>query len=224
MIYEITVLTLNVLDNRLHIKISDSANEVYQIPSEVLALPQDKDSVEASDAELVFDFIEKPFSFSVTRKETDEILFNTAGFPLVFESQYLLLKTSLPNDPNLYGLGENTDTFRLPTVNYTRTLWSRDAGGVPPGTNLYGNHPVYYEHRIGSGTHGVFLANSDGMDIKINRTEEEGQTLSYNTNGGVIDLFIVAGPSPIEAVQQYSEVVGKSAMMPYWGLGLHQCA
>ena len=33
----------------------------------------------------------------------------------------------------------------------------------------------------------------------------------------------MAGPNPIDAAQQYSEVAGKAAMMPYWGLGLHQC-
>ena len=60
-----------------------------------------------------------------------------------------------------------------------------------------------------------------GMDIKID--DSEGQFLEYNTIGGIIDLYFVSGPTPVEAAQQYSEVVGKSAMMPYWGFGFHQC-
>lgn len=60
-----------------------------------------------------------------------------------------------------------------------------------------------------------------GMDIKID--DSDGQFLEYNTIGGIIDLYFVSGPTPVEAAQQYSEVVGKSAMMPYWGFGFHQC-
>lgn len=59
------------------------------------------------------------------------------------------------------------------------------------------------------------------MDVKINNTD--GEYLEYNGIGGVLDFYFLAGPSPVEVAQQYSEVVGKSAMMPYWGLGFHQC-
>jgi alpha-glucosidase len=214
----------NSAESRLHVKISDAAGDVYRVPPEVLDPPSGEKSINPLKADLGFDFVKKPFSFSVTRNTNDEVLFNTSGFPLIFQSQYLFLRTALPENPNIYGLGEHTDPFHLPTTNHTRTLWSRDAGDVPPNTNVYGNHPVYYDHRGAKGTHAVFFFNSNGMDVKLNRTAEEGQTLSYNTIGGIVNLYLMSGPIPVDAVQQYSEVVGKSAMMPYWGLGFHQCA
>ncbi|KAF2806429.1 uncharacterized protein BDZ99DRAFT_394650 [Mytilinidion resinicola] len=220
---DLTHLKLEVelqTETRLHVKIYDVASNVYQVPETVFPRPSSA-ACNAADSDLQFSFTEKPFSFSVVRNSTNETLFDTSGTPIVFESQYLRLRTKLPSSPHLYGLGEHTDYFQLSTTNYTRTLWSRDAYGTPNGTNLYGNHPVYFDHRGGSGTHGVFLLNSNGMDIKINDTE--GQYLEYNTLGGVIDLYFLAGPSPKDVSKQYSEVVGRPVMMPYWGFGFHQC-
>lgn len=59
------------------------------------------------------------------------------------------------------------------------------------------------------------------MDFKIDTTG--GQHLEYNILGGVLDFYFLAGPSPVEVAQQYSEVSQKSALQPYWGLGFHQC-
>lgn len=174
-------------------------------------------------AALQFTWTEDPFSFAVLRRDSQEVLFNSSGWPMVFETQYVRIQTKLPNEPNLYGLGEHSDSFRLETSNYTRTLWNAESPNLPPHENLYGSHPVYFEHRAAAGTHGVFLLSSSGMDIKINRTEQRGQYLEYNTIGGVLDFYFMAGPTPQEVSQQYAEIVGLPAMMPYWVLGLHQC-
>jgi len=61
------------------------------------------------------------------------------------------------------------------------------------------------------------------MDIKINNTNGEEQYLEYNVLGGVLDFYFMAGPSPVEVARQYAEVARLPAMMPYWGLGFHQC-
>ncbi|KAI1502595.1 family 31 glycosyl hydrolase [Biscogniauxia marginata] len=208
-------------DNRLHVKIQDASNSVYQVPESVFPRPEGGGSSESTSA-LKFDYVESPFSFTVSRSESGEVLFDTSAANIVFESQYLRLRTKLPENPSLYGLGEHSDPFMLNTTNYVRTLWSQDSYGVPEGANLYGNHPVYYEHRE-TGSHGVFFLNSNGMDVMINNTEEAGQYLEYNTLGGVLDFYFVAGPSPIEVTKQYAEVVGLPAMMPYWGFGFHNC-
>ena len=92
---------------------------------------------------------------------------------------------------------------------------------------MYGNHPIYFDHRR-SGTHGVFLLNSNGMDVKLNSTthtmtKKPISTLEYNVIGGVFDFYFFAGPDPIDVAQQYAQVAGLPAMMPYWGFGFHQC-
>ncbi|PGH02775.1 hypothetical protein AJ79_07540 [Helicocarpus griseus UAMH5409] len=208
-------------DTRLHVKIYDPEEDVYQVPESVLPRPDPERGDHKSV--LKFSYEEEPFSFSVSRVDNGEVLFDTKGTNLVFQSQYLNLRTSLPEDPNLYGLGEHTNPFRLNTTNYTATAWNRDAYGIPAGTNLYSDHPIYIDHRGEAGTHGVFLLNSNGMDIKIDRNERDGQYLEYNAIGGIVDLYFLAGPTPKEVASQYAGVVGLPVMMPYWGFGFHQC-
>lgn len=95
------------------------------MPDSVLPRPPNGN---APQSNLVFHLVEQPFSFAITRGSNGEVLFNTSGSPLIFESQYLRLRTSLPSEPHLYGLGEHTDPFMLNTTNYTRTYVLRQNG------------------------------------------------------------------------------------------------
>ncbi|KAI1867510.1 hypothetical protein JX265_007312 [Neoarthrinium moseri] len=221
-IIDLRLLVEYQTNTRLHVKIYDAALDVYQVQEHIIPRPASQ-NVSESDAALQFSFEEEPFSFIVSRSDTREVVFNTTGQELIFESQYLHVQTALPSNPNLYGLGEHSDPFRLPTERYRRTLWNAESPFIPRNSNLYGSHPVYLEHRGSSGSHGVFLLNSNGMDINIYKEAEGQQYLKYETVGGVLDFYFLAGPSPLEVSKQYAEVIGLPAMMPYWTFGFHQC-
>lgn len=213
-------LSLTRPDDRLHVKIQDAGNQVYQVPESVF--PRSTAKSASSSSNLKFAHTASPFSFNVTRRDTGEVLFDTSAASLVFETQYLRLRTALPNDPFLYGLGEHSDPFRLNTTDYIRTFWNQDSYSIPNGANLYGDHPFYLEQRA-SGAHGVLFLNSNGMDVMITQDAAGKQYLEYNTLGGVLDFYFFAGPTPVSAVQQYGALAGTPAMAPYWGLGFHQC-
>ena len=192
-------------------KIQDKGNQVYQVPESVFPRP-DSDGASADDNALKFDIVEEPFSFTISRKDNDEVLFDTSAASLIFESQYLRLRTRLPEDPSLYGLGEHSDSLRLPTKDYIRTMWNQDSYAIPENANLYGTQPFYLEHRE-TGSHGVFLLNSNGMDIMIN-SDEDGQYLEYNTIGGVFDFWFFAGTNPSDVTKQYAQVAGLPTFQP----------
>lgn len=97
-------------DQRLHVKIQDPANEVYQVPDSVFERPSGGDG-SADSSELEFQYEEDPFSFSVVRRESGEVLFDSSAAQIVFEDQYVRLRTSLPDNPSLYGLGEHSDNL-----------------------------------------------------------------------------------------------------------------
>ncbi|KAK5169379.1 uncharacterized protein LTR77_005354 [Saxophila tyrrhenica] len=206
---------------RLHVKIYDAAERVYQIPEDVV--PRPPSNFVDSGTDMTFNMTADPFSFTVTRTSTGEVLFDTSGSALIFESEYLRLRTGLPEDPNLYGLGESADKFRLPTKNYSHTLWNAGEPFLPKSENLYGSHNVIYDHRGANGTSATFLMNSNGAKVNIVNDPEIGQYVEYNSLGGVLDFYFMNGDTPKEATTQYAELIGYPALMPWWGFGYHQC-
>jgi len=108
--------------------------------------------------------------------------------------------------------------LKLPYNTYT--LWNRDLP-TPENTNLYGSHPFYLQMVDGK-AHGVFFHNSNGMDV-LYRQESSQDTLTFRAIGGILDFYIFTGGTPEDAVNQYTKLVGKPYMPPYWALGFHQC-
>lgn len=79
----------------------------------------------------------------------------------------------------------------------------------PNATNMYSNHPVYYEYRT-TGTHGVFVLNSNGMIIKMNDTAKKKTTMEYNATriGGVIEIYFFAGSMTRALRSSSTEAIG----------------
>lgn len=216
-------------DERLRVQIRDADNQAHTVPTgtdySIGEWKEIADGASTNDSsKLEFRWQENPFSFSVVSKSNNVTIFDTSSAALIFEEQYLRLRTLLPENSHIQGLGQHNDNFTLPISqeNYVRTIWARDSYGVPTYTNLYGSHPVYINQITGENpsAHGVFLLNSNGMDVKF---PEGGQFLEYNVLGGIFDLYFFAGPTPAEASKQYVELIGKPAEAPYWALGFHQC-
>lgn len=78
---------------------------------------------------------------------------------------------------------------------------------------------MYLGMESSGNAHGVFLLNSNAMDIWL----QEAPSITFRTIGGVLDFYIMTGPSPADVVRQYTELVGRPHMPPLWGLGFHLC-
>eukprot|EP00064_Thunnus_orientalis_P008511 superscaffoldBa00001014_g8534 len=47
--------------------------------------------------------------------------------------------------------------------------------------------------------------------------------LTYRTVGGILDFYMVLGPTPEMVVQEYTELIGRPVLPAYWSLGFQLC-
>ncbi|KAI9495167.1 alpha glucosidase [Zychaea mexicana] len=204
--------------DRLHVKIGDKDEKQIPVPDHAYGLERPKTRKPAKKLNYDFKYTENPFGFQVIRKVDKEVIFDTSDYPLVFEDQYLELSTAVPNDANLYGIGEVTAPFRRNNEQNVTTVFARDAG-TPFYENIYGAHPYYNEIRKGK-AHGVFLLNAHGMDVFFS----EGR-VTYKVIGGVLEFyfFVPKDGKPNSVLEKYTDLVGKPFMPAMWMLGWHHC-
>ncbi|KAF1985556.1 glycoside hydrolase family 31 protein [Aulographum hederae CBS 113979] len=224
----------------------DASNSSHYILPETLVekprIDSDANST-VQDIDLQITWSNDPsFSFAVIRRSTGDVLFDSSGSVLVFENQFIEFVSSLPEDYNLYGLGEHIHGLRLGN-NWTATLYAADIGD-PIDYNLYGSHPFYLDTRYfavdpetgnrtytpasnasvaddeyESYSHGVYLRNAHGQEIVL-----KPENITWRTIGGSIDLYFFDGPTQPEVTKQYQEgAIGYPAMQQYFTFGYHQC-
>ncbi|KAI4600948.1 hypothetical protein KJ359_013111 [Pestalotiopsis sp. 9143b] len=240
------ILTVEYQDvDRLHVEIQPKyigpENSTWFIlPEEILQKPGVDTEGCASKSDLYFAWSNDPtFSFKVTRNSTGDVLFSTEGTKLVYEDQFIEFKTGLPENYNLYGLGEVMHGLRLGN-NLTRTLFAADVGDNLDA-NIYGHHAVYYDTRYfeadeagnltyaadaddtsktyKSYTHGVFQRNAHSQEILL---EQPGVT--WRALGGEIDLYFFSGPTQDAVTKSYqNSIIGLPAFQQWWTFGYHQC-
>lgn len=246
---DIAALTL-VVDHqdadRLHVGIQpkfvgQSNHTWFVLPEELIPRPPPATEPLGPGGDLDFGWGNQPsFYFNVTRRSTGDVLFSTKDSRLVYADQFIEFSSSLPENYNLYGLGEVIHGLRLGN-NLTRTLFNADVGDIIDA-NIYGHHPIYYDTRYfevdgtsgkrtyapnatdrsaryTSYTHGVFNRNAHAQEILLRESN-----ITWRALGGTVDLYFYDGPSQAAITKSYQKsAVGLPAMQQLWAFGFHQC-
>ena len=202
---------------RLRIRISDALNQRWEVPNDLPPYsPQQGPYIYNVTISIPY------LGIQVVRITDNMVLFNLD--PTLFFSyndQDILFTNNLGYPYKIMGLGERVCPFVIPTGMYT--LWSRDRGspyddGQSQTGNMYSVHPFFMivNSKTG-GTFGGLLYNSNDMSAIVNST-----SLSFRTTGGIIDMWLFAGPEPEDVVLQYHQLIGAPTLLPYWSYGWHQ--
>nr|XP_028587297.1 sucrase-isomaltase, intestinal [Podarcis muralis] len=203
--------------NRFRFKITDPDNKRYEVPHPNVSPFQ---GPKATNTNYRVEITENPFSIRVIRMSTNNVLFDTSIGPLVYSDQFLQLSIRLPSW-NVYGIGEQIHRQYRHDFNWkTWPIFTRDAAPIGEMHNLYGAQTFFLCLEDGSGhSFGVFFMNSNAMEVKLQPTP----ALTYRTIGGILDFYVVLGPTPEQVVQEYTALIGRPVMPPYWSLGFQLC-
>ncbi len=121
-----------------------------------------------------------------------------------------------------YGFGEKTG--RINKANKFLSMSPKDAMGYNPKEtdSLYKHIPFYIKlNKETKKAVGYFYHNTYECDFDMGREKSNywKPHSRYRTDGGDIDLFFIAGPSIREVIERYTDLTGKSAMLPRYALG-----
>lgn len=138
---------------------------------------------------------------------------------------------SFPDSLQVYGLPERAMPFSLPDTlasNGTANtdpyrLYNLDIPGYVPDIpiGLYGSIPFLMGRKSANAV-GIFWHNTSETYVDIS-TCKSGRKTHWFSESGIVDLFVLPGPTPCDVFTQYLSLTGTPAFQQRFVLGYHQC-
>lgn len=164
-----------------------------------------------------------PFRICVYDKEGTLLHADIVDLAYMEDSNHRRIHTSeISPEDCFYGFGEKSGSFNK--AQKFMSMSPKDAMGYNPREtdSLYKHIPFYI--KLNRGTRkavGYFYHNTCECDFDMGREKSNywKPHSRYRTDGGDIDLFLIASPSVRQVVERYTDLTGKSAMLPRYALG-----
>ena len=164
-----------------------------------------------------------PFRICVYDKEGTLLHADIVDLAYMEDSNHRRIHTSeISPEDCFYGFGEKSGSFNK--AQKFMSMSPKDAMGYNPREtdSLYKHIPFYI--KLNRGTRkavGYFYHNTCECDFDMGREKSNywKPHSRYRTDSGDIDLFLIAGPSVRQVVERYTDLTGKSAMLPRYALG-----
>lgn len=157
-----------------------------------------------------------PVGIIVRRAEDKQVLFDSTDLPgLIFARRFMQITSKVPTT-SVYGFGHRYHRQLPADFNWNRmSLFA--AGFKPyPNKNLYGFQPLHIGLDVNHHAYGIFLNTTYGTEYFL---QPDPNLITYRITGGKLHLIFFAGQRPDEVISQYTKVVGRPIIPPYWGLG-----
>jgi len=124
----------------------------------------------------------------------------------------------MPEDEHYYGLGEKSTPLDKRGRSYV--MWNTDPAGFDASSDpLYQAVPFFLGLRQGR-AYGLFFDNTYRSSFDMGA--EDRNLYSFGAEGGEMNYYFFAGPTPKGVVARFTELVGRSPLPPRWSIGYIQ--
>ena len=131
---------------------------------------------------------------------------------------FTITKT-LPAETHIFGLGEKAG--QLDRRGRSFVMWNTDAYRYQESSEpLYKDIPFFVGFERGR-AYGLFLDNTFRSRFEFGVRHPD--RLSFGADGGAIDYYIMAGPTPADVQRAYAWLTGPPPLPPLWSFGYQQC-
>eukprot|EP00906_Rhabdomonas_costata_P014179 RCo020398 len=122
----------------------------------------------------------------------------------------------------VYGIPERAVELCLKDGHRYR-LWNLDIFkyALDNDQGLYGAVPYLMAHST-TRTVGFVWLNAADTSCTM-ETVSDGRVAKWQSEGGIADVFLLPGPTPLDVLKQMSYLTGKPHLPPLFALGYHQC-
>lgn len=164
-----------------------------------------------------------PFRICVYDKDGTLLHADIVDLAYLEDSNKRRIHTSeISPDDCFYGFGEKSG--QLNKAQKFMSMSPKDAMGYDPKEtdSLYKHIPFYIKlNRMTKKAVGYFYHSTYECDFDMGREKSNywKPHSRYRADGGDIDLFLIAGPEVRTVVERYTDLTGKSAMLPRYALG-----
>ncbi len=162
----------------------------------------------------------KPCRLLVRHLLTDTVISeDDPGLGMGWDGQQVKAWRALAPGERFFGLGEKTGSLDL--RGRELILWNTDNPHHDNTSDpLYQSVPFFIGLR-GGVAYGLFFNNS--YRTRFNFGAGNLRFSSFSAEGGLLDYFVIAGPSVARVVERYTSLTGRTPMPPLWALGYQQC-
>ncbi len=133
-----------------------------------------------------------------------------ASMSVADDGDYMVQRLTLPVGANVYGLGERFTPF----VKNGQVVDSWNEDGGTASEQAYKSVPFF----LTDAGYGIFVNSPDRVSFEV--ASEVVSTVQFSVPGQVLEYLVIYGPTPLEIIEKYTALTGRSALPPRWSFGL----
>ena len=190
--------------------------EISQPPA--VKIDDSKEEVRITTGNTTARIHKSPLLIDFVNQKGEVLVADNPDLPMGWADGAVCVWKRMPQDEGYYGLGDKAGPMNRRDRAFT--MWNTDAYAWQESTDpLYKTIPFFIGLRKGL-AYGIFFDNTWRSSFDFGKKAHDWY--SFGAEGGEINYYFFAGPTPKKIVEDYTDLVGHTPLPPLWTLGFQQ--